>query len=73
MDELKIESNFMKGVINKIVGKILKKKLSSQTANFMANEVDIRRANGATFVHLSVVVELSDNDIMTLLKEASLI
>lgn len=73
MDELKIESNFMKGVINKIVGKILKKKLSSQTANFMANEVDIRRANGATFVHLSVVVELSDNDIMTLLKEASLL
>lgn len=73
MDELKIESNFMKGVINKIVGKILKKRLSSQTANFMANEVDIRRANGATFVHLSVVVELSDNDIMTLLKEASLI
>lgn len=73
MDELKIESNFMKGVINKIVGKILKKKLSSQTANFMANEVDIRRANGATFVHLSVVIELSDNDIMTLLKEASLI
>ena len=49
MDELKIESNFMKGVINKIVGKILKK-LSSQTANFMTNEVDIRRANGATFV-----------------------
>lgn len=73
MDELKIESNFMKGIINKIVGKILKKKLSSQTANFMANEVDIRRANGATFVHLSVVVELSDNDIMTLLKEASLL
>lgn len=73
MDELKIESNFMKGVINKIVGKILKKRLSSQTANFMANEVVIRRANGATFVHLSVVVELSDNDIMTLLKEASLI
>lgn len=73
MDELKIESNFMKGVINKIVGKILKKKLSSQTANFMANEVDIRRANGATFVHLSVVIELSDNDIMTLFKEASLI
>lgn len=73
MDELKVESNFMKGVINKIVGKILKKKLSSQTANFMANEVDIRRANGATFVHLSVVIELSDNDIMTLLKEASLI
>ena len=73
MDELKIESNFMKGVINKIVGKILKKKLSSQTANFTAKEVDIRRANGATFVHLSVVVELSDNDIMTLLKGASLI
>lgn len=68
MDEMKITSKFTTGIISKLVGVFLKKKLGYKI-NIQLNEIKTTiTEDGKTHVHLDVDAELDKDELTKILK-----
>lgn len=71
MDEVKIISKFTRGVISKILGMVVRKKLGCKT-EIQVNEMTATIVDGNTHVHLDVDVDLAKDELVKLLKNIGL-
>jgi len=67
MDEMKIESKFMTGIVSKLVGMVVSKKLGCNVG-IQLNTVRTTVIDGKTHVHLDVDAELGKEELNKLLK-----
>jgi len=67
MDEMRIESKFTTGIISKLIGMTVRKKLG-YNVDIQLNEVRTTVIDGKTHVHLDVDAELSKEELNKLLK-----
>lgn len=65
-DELSIKTDFMKGILSKVINKVLKKKSGCDIA-VQVNELSMDDKNKKVHVHLSVDAEMSMGDLEKLL------
>jgi hypothetical protein len=68
MDEMKIVSKFMRGVISKAVKVIIHKKLGYDT-DIRFNECDITFDGNKAHVHINVDTEIDKTELLKMLKE----
>lgn len=71
MDELSIVSSFTKGIISKLLQKIIKKKLDCEM-KLELNDLQVAIMEGKTRVHLDLTADLSKEELLKLLKKAGL-
>lgn len=71
MDEMRITSKFTTGMISKLTGLALKKKLGCDIG-IRLNEVRATVDDGKTHVHLDIDAELAKEDLLKILKGAGL-
>ena len=71
MDELSIVSNFTKGIVSKLLQKIIKKKLDCEM-KLDLNDLQVTIVEGKTRIHLDVTVDLSKEELLKLLKKAGI-
>ena len=71
MDEVKIISKFTRGVISKLLGLVVRKKLGYKT-DIQVNEITTTITDGNAHVHLDVDVELAKEELVKLLKNIGL-
>ncbi len=71
MDEMRIGSKLVTGVISKIVKGLLKKKLGYDI-DFQLNKINITFTNEKAHVHLDVDTELNKDEFMKILKNVGL-
>jgi len=67
MDEMRIESKFTTGIISKLIGMSVRRKLGFNV-DIQLNEVRTTVIDGKTHVHLDVDAELSKEELNKLLK-----
>ncbi len=53
MDELKIRTDFMKGIISRVIRKILRKKLGEEIS-IIIDDIDLVVGNEVTRIHIDV-------------------
>lgn len=70
MDEMKINSAFMKNVIGKFAKTLLKKKLDCE-ADIQLNGLTVTITDGTIHVHLDVDAELNKEEFLRILKKVS--
>ena len=71
MDELSIVSNFTKGIVSKLLQKIIKKKLDCEI-KLDLNDLQVTIVEGKTRIHLDVTADLSKEELLKLLKKAGI-
>jgi len=71
MDEMKIESKFTTGIVSKLIGMAVRKKLGCNL-EIQLNTVRTTVIDGKTHVHLDVDAELSKEELNRLLKSIGL-
>lgn len=71
MDEMKIKSKFMRGVIAKLVGRMVKRKVGYEV-DIQLNEFAVTITDGVGHVHVNVDAELNKDELMRLLGEIGL-
>lgn len=57
MDELKIKSNFLKGIIKKILIKNLKKHIGDYVTDMSLNDMEITIDDGKVKIHIDADIE----------------
>lgn len=67
MDEMKIVSNFTRGIISKILKKVIKKK-TGYNMDIQLNSITTTVSDGETHVHLDMDAELDKEELMKILK-----
>jgi hypothetical protein len=67
MDEMKIVSNFTRGIISKILKKVIKKK-TGYNMDIQLNSITTTVSDGKTHVHLDMDAELDKEELMKILK-----
>lgn len=67
MDEMKIESKFMTGIVSKIAKKVVRNKLGCN-ADIQLNGFRTTVIDDKTHIHLDLDVELTKEELNTLLK-----
>ena len=69
MDELKLKlsTNFMKGIVAKLLSKLLFKKLGCKI-NIQLNEINIRSEGGNIYIHADVDTEMDRENLSKLVK-----
>lgn len=68
MDEMKIKSAFMTGLISKVLKKMLKRKLGVDI-DICLNEVVVSVVDGKTHAHIDADCELQKEQLLKLMKE----
>jgi hypothetical protein len=68
MDEMKINSKFLTGIVSKIIDNLVKKKLGVDVA-VQVNSVQAAMQEGNTHLHLDVDADLRKEDLERLLKK----
>lgn len=69
MDEMKIKSTFITGIISKLIRKVVKKKVGCDV-NIHINELTAdTNDNGKTHIHLDIDAEMDKEELMKLLKD----
>jgi hypothetical protein len=71
MDEMKIVSNFTRGIISKILKKVIKKK-TGYNMDIQLNSITTTVSDGETHVHLDMDAELDKEELMKILKSIGL-
>ena len=71
MDELKIKTDFMKGIIAKIIAKKMRKKFGCDV-NIRINDLQFQADNGKIVLHTSVDGEMTNENFMKLIKNVGL-
>ena len=69
MDEMKIASGFMQGMLTRIVKKLVSKKLGVEPDLKFDDPISIRFDGQQAVAHLNVTVSLSKDDLSKLLKD----
>lgn len=67
MDELKIKSGFMRGIVSKLIAKTLYKKLGYKI-DIQVNDIDVTVTDGKAHVHLNVDGEIDNREFMKFTK-----
>ena len=67
MDEMKIESKFMRTVISKLASAMLGKKIG-YNVDIQLNSLNVTIVEGKTHVHLDVAAELNKGELLKILK-----
>lgn len=65
-DEMKIGTTFMRGVLSKIMGSALKRKLGCNAA-VQLNDLHAKVADGKAHVHLDIDAEMNQEELTKLL------
>jgi hypothetical protein len=71
MDEMKIVSNFTRGIVSKILKKVIKKK-TGYNMDIQLNSITTTISDGKTHVHLDMDAELDKEELMKILKSIGL-
>lgn len=72
MDEMKIQTYFIKQLITKILNTIIRNKLGTEI-NILINGIEITHADGITNAHLDVRLDISDHELKSLLHNKKII
>lgn len=74
MDELKLSlsTKFMKGIVTKIVKKIISNKLGYEVG-VLLNEISLVHADGKVRVHIDVDMEINNDDFVGIIKDTGLL
>ena len=67
MDMLKISSTFLKGILNKVLAKVIKKQLGYDV-NILINDLNIEVNEGKVHLHLNVDGEMDKEEFSKLMK-----
>ena len=71
MDELKIETGFMKKLIAKIIGRIIRKKVGYEM-DICLNEIEITFNGDKAIAHVNVDAEMSKEELKKIVKKTVL-
>lgn len=69
MDEMRISSNFTKGIISKIVGKVINEKLGVNTSIGFASPIELTIDDNSARIHLDLSVSVPKEDLLKLIKD----
>ena len=72
MDEMKISSKFLTGIVSKIIDKLVRKKLGVDVG-VQINSVQATMQEGNTHLHLDVDADMKKEDLENLLKKAGIL
>lgn len=67
MDMLKISSTFMKGILNKVLTKMIQKKLG-YNIDILINDVNVEVTDGKVHLHLDVDGEMNKEEFNKIMK-----
>lgn len=62
MDELKISSGFMRGIVSKVVSKLLYKKLGYKI-DIQLNDLSVKIADGTAKVHIDADANMNESEL----------
>ena len=71
MDEMNIGTNFMKGIVSKVINKVLKKKLGYDVG-IKLNDFNVKVTDKKAHVHLNIDAEMSQEELNKILKTMGL-
>ena len=71
MDEMKIRSVFMKKLIAKVIGKVMRKKTECQM-DIWFNDISVTFDGDKAHVHLDADAEMSKDELVKLIRKAGL-
>ena len=71
MDELRVSSKFMRGIITKMVSKMIYKKLGYKV-NIELNGIEVKVIDGMAHLHLDVDAEINKDELMKVIKSVGL-
>lgn len=71
MDEMKISSVFTRGIVSKILKKVIHKK-SGYEIDIQLNDVTTTIQNGKTHLHVDIDAELDKDELIKILKNIGL-
>lgn len=71
MDEMKLVSKFTRGIVSKLLNKVIKKN-TGYDVNIQLNEVTATMTDGKTHLHMDIDAEISKEELMKLLKSIGL-
>lgn len=67
MDELKISSKFMRGIVSKVVSKLLYKKLGYKI-DIQLNDLQVRVVDGTANVHIDADAKMNESELKKVTK-----
>ena len=67
MDELRISTKFMRGIVSKLLSKMLYKKLGYKI-DIQLNDINVKVDEGVTRIHLNADAEMENNEFKKFLK-----
>lgn len=73
MDELKLNltSKFMKGIVTKLIGNVIRKKLGYDV-DILLNKIDVTASDGKIHLHLDVEAETTNEEFMKMISTMGL-
>lgn len=71
MDEMNIGSKFMRGIVEKLIKRTIKKKFGYDL-DIQINGLNVKYIDGKAKLHLDVDAELDKNELTKILKQAGL-
>lgn len=71
MDEMKVISGFTRGILSKLVMRLLKKKFDCDI-NVQLNEINVSVVDGKSHIYLDLDAELEKDELVKILKRAGL-
>lgn len=71
MDEMKLASKFTRGIVSKLLNKVIKKN-TGYDINIQLNEVTATMTDGKTHLHMDIDAEISKEELIKLLKSIGL-
>ncbi len=71
MDEMKINSKFMKNLIAKLIKRVIKKKTGCE-ADIYLNGLNVTITDGTAHIHLSVDAEVNNDELTKVLRTVGL-
>lgn len=71
MDEMKLVSKFTRGIVSKLLNKVIKKN-TGYDINIQLNEVTATMTDGKTHLHMDIDAEISKEELIKLLKSIGL-
>ena len=71
MDEMKIRSKFMRGMISKIASKVISKKIGIKP-DIDIKEIELRNIDGKINIHLNIDASIKENDLLKITRLAKM-
>lgn len=71
MDELKLQTKFMRGIVAKLISKAISKKFGCDIS-IQINELELENKDGKVHIHANLSGEAKTDDIATIVKSIGL-